>query len=377
MRSLTTLFLISLTVLSKTICPAQFVHPGMLYSKAELDFLKEKIRSKAEPWYPLFGLIQSDDRARPEWEAKPVAHIIRGTYNRPNIGAGNLGHDAQAAYIHALQWALTDDELHARKVIEILNAWSSTLQSVSGDDARLLVGIVGYKFCNAAEIIRHTSPFWKPEDQLSFEKILLDVFYPVIKNYRPDSNGNWYASMIVTTMCMGIFLDNEDLYRGALGYVKTGRTTGAIPNYIYESGQCQENGRDQGHTQLGLGYLADACEIAWKQGEDLYGAFGNRLAIGFEYTARYNLGFGVPYDPVPDIFGNHLNPAVSEKGRGNFRPVYEKVYHHYHNRKGPEMKYTKMVQDKIRPEGYHWGHSSFGTLLYAYLPVFPPGQQTR
>ncbi len=33
------------------------------------------------------------------------------------------------------------------------------------------------------------------------------------------------------------------------------------------------------------------------------------------------------------------------------------------------MKYTKMVIDKIRPEGEHWDHVSWGTLMYANLPV--------
>lgn len=33
--------------------------------------------------------------------------MIRGTYNRPNIEAGDLGHDSQAAYIQAIEWALT------------------------------------------------------------------------------------------------------------------------------------------------------------------------------------------------------------------------------------------------------------------------------
>jgi hypothetical protein len=161
------------------------------------------------------------------------------------------------------------------------------------------------------------------------------------------------------------------MYHGALEYAKNGHSNGAIPNYIHESGQCQESGRDQQHTQLGLGYLADLCEVAWKQGDDLYGAFGNRLAVGFEYTAKYNLGYEVSFQPVPDLFGKNLNPIISEKGRENFRPVYEKIYHHYHDLKGLEMKYTGMVLEKIRPEGFHWDHSSFGTLLYNQLPFFP------
>lgn len=174
--------------------------------------------------------------------------------------------------------------------------------------------------------------------------------------------------MIVTTMCIGIFTDNKDMYKTAVEYAGNGKSNGAILNYINDQGQCQESGRDQGHTQLGLGFLGDVCEVAWKQGDDLYGLGNSRLAVGFEYTAKYNLGFEVPYNPIPDVFGNHRNPTISAKFRGNLRPIYEKVYHHYHDRMGLEMKYTKMVLDKIRPEGFHWDHPSFGTLMYANLP---------
>ena len=375
MRKLAAFIIVLFVLGASDSVQAQLVHPGMLNSKAELDFIKKKIKTGAEPWSSLFKLLQSDNHAKPEWQPKPMADVIRGSYNNPNIGAGDLGNDSQAAYIQALEWALTGKKQYAEKAIEILNAWSWTLKSISGSDMQLLAGITGYKFCNAAEIIRHTSKLWDKKDQLQFGQMLKTVYYPLVRNYKPQANGNWDAAMIATTMCMGIFLDDAAMYNGAIDYVKNGHSNGAIPNYIRESGQCQESGRDQQHTQLGLGYLADLCEVAWKQGDDLYGAFNNRVALGFEYTAGYNLGEEVNYQPVPDLFGKNLYPVISEKGRGNFRPVYEIIYHHYHDRMGLEMKQTKLVLDKIRPEGFHWDHSSFGTLLHSQLPVSPENKK--
>lgn len=351
----------------------QFVHPGMLNNRAELEFIKKKIASGSEPWKTNWELLKANEHAKLDWTPKPLADVIRGSYNKPNIGASDLGNDAQAAYIHSLEWFLSGDIKHAEKAIEIINAWSYTLKSITGSDMKLLAGITGYKFCNAAEIIKYTCNKWKKGDQEQFIKMMMGIYYPLIKKYNPKSNGNWDASMIVTTMCIGIFTENRELYNSAVEYAKTGVTNGAIPNYIYTSGQCQESGRDQGHTQLGLGYVGDYCEVAWKQGDDLYGAFDNRLASGIEYTSKYNLGFEVPYDSVPDAFGHSKHPVISTQSRGSFRPIYEKIYHHYHDAVGLEMKYTKMVLDKIRPEGYHWDHPSFGTLIYAGLPVFPKG----
>ena len=351
----------------------QFVHPGMLVNRAELDFVKAKVRSGEEPWKTSWEKLKADGHAKLTWKAKPRAQVLRGPYNHPNLGADDLGHDAQAAYLHAIEWVLTGDPQHADKAIEIINAWSYTLQTIQGSDQQLLAGIVGFKFCNAAELIKHTSNRWPPAAQYQFKKMMREVFYPLIKSYKPGSNGNWDASMILTTLCIGIFTDDRGMYEDALKYAQTGKSNGAIPNYIAASGQCQESGRDQAHTQLGLGFLGNLCEVAWKQGDDLYGAFDHRVAAGYEYAARYNLNYEVPYNPVPDVFGNHLNKKISNDKRGEFRPVYEMVYHHYHDRMGLEMKYTRMVLDKIRPEGYHWDHPSFSSLLYENLPVFPKG----
>jgi hypothetical protein len=103
--------------------------------------------------------------------------------------------------------------------------------------------------------------------------------------------------------------------------------------------------------------LAAACEVAWKQGVDLYGAADNRLAVGYEYTAKYNLGYDVPCE------GN-----ISAQARGRFQSIYEVIYQHYVYEKGLKMPYTKMVIDKIRPEGGGGEHLSWGTLTFYKRP---------
>ena len=100
---------------------------------------------------------------------------------------------------------------------------------------------------------------------------------------------------------------------------------------------------------MGLGYLGCAAEIGWKQGEDLYGAYDNRLALGFEYTAKYNLGHDVPYAPYRSHKGRYNYPAISAKSRGRFSTIYERVYHHYHDRMGLKMPFVGQVIKKKRP----------------------------
>jgi hypothetical protein len=172
-------------------------------------------------------------------------------------------------------------------------------------------------------------------------------------------------------MAIGVFCDDRELFDRAVDYYRNGTGNGRLTHYVInEAGQCQESGRDQGHTQLGLAALAEACEVAWSQGVDLYGEADNRLLKGFEYTARYNLGGDVPFVAHVDTTGKYRHKAISAKGRGRLRPVYEMVWNHYQNRRGVPAPFTKRAADKIRPEGpgFAADHPGFGTLLFS-LPA--------
>jgi hypothetical protein len=328
-----------------------FTHPGILHSRAELDFVKSKVAEGQTPWKAASEGLRADPISKLDWKPKPAADVVRGPYNNPDIGGTDLMRDAAAAYAHALQRYVTDEKRHADKAIHILNAYATTLKSVGGHDAKLLVGMVGINFVNAAEIIRHTQAGWSDADQRQFEHLLRNLFYPIIKDFYPAANGNWDAAMIQTMLAMGVFLNDRKMFQLAVDYYLNGQGNGAIRHYINDFGECQESGRDQAHTQMGLGYLGCAAEIAWKQGVDLYGAYDNRLALGFEYTAKYNLGHEVRYEPYRSHAGNNNYPAISDKARGRFSSIYERVYHHYHDRMGLEMPFTGQVVEKNRPEG--------------------------
>ena len=54
------------------------------------------------------------------------------------------------------------------KAIEILNDYARTLKSISGHDARHLVGTTGIHFVNAAELVAHSEAGWSAEDREIF-----------------------------------------------------------------------------------------------------------------------------------------------------------------------------------------------------------------
>jgi hypothetical protein len=344
-----------------------FVHPGLLHTQADLDRMRGGVKAGREPWKSGFEKLNRDGQSRADWKLRgPLAVVTREEGNAP--GNPQMVVDGNAAYQNALMWCVTGEEAYAQKSVEILNAWSKTLRKMDGRDVILGAGLNGFKYVNAAELMRYTYPAWKREDVARCEEMFREVVLPPIKDFATFANGNWDAACVVTIMSIAVFCDDRELFDRAVEYFRHGQGNGRLTHYVLnESGQCQESGRDQQHTQLGLGLLAEACEIAWHQGVDLYAEADNRLLKGFEYTAKYNLGFDVPFVPDVDTTGKYRHKEISTEGRGALRPIYEMVWNHYGVRRGLPAPFIKQAVDKLRPEGAAWGgdHPGFGTLLFA------------
>jgi len=93
-----------------------------------------------------------------------ATYQVRGGFTEmgrnPDVHKTETENDANAAYQNALMWAITGNQASADKAKQILNAWSSALTTISGSDRILAAGIYGFKFVNAAEILRYTNAGW-------------------------------------------------------------------------------------------------------------------------------------------------------------------------------------------------------------------------
>ncbi len=315
----------------------RIVHPGVLQTRADLEFMKAKIRAGEEPWKSAWQLWLTGPVASLDFEPKPFTHVIRGAYDAGDKGGVEIQQSADAANNHVMQWYVTGNEAHARKAIEILDAWSGTLADFFENDAMLLAGWTGGQFCNAAEILRATYPAWSPQSQDQFKRMLLTVYVPLLRMFYPEANGNWDAAIMFTLLAIGVFCEDRNLMEAVYRHFRLGLGNSGITRYVYPSGQCEETCRDQGHTQLGLGYMVNTCVIAWNQGVDLFGEADNRLALGIEYTARFNLGENVP------CYGK-----ISEGSRGRFSDIYAMVLQHYRYEKHIEMPYTEKAAQMVK-----------------------------
>ena len=343
-----------------------FIHPGLLQSREDIERMKIAIKDKQEPIYSGFLVFQAHPQSQSSYQMQGPMEMIG---RNPTIGQGAYDADANAAYQNALMWTLTGQQAYADKAIEIVNAWSSKLKVITGRDAVLMAGLGPFKMVNAAEILRYTHSGWSTADIENTEQHFREVIYPVIKDFAPFANGNWDAAAMKTMMAIGVFCNDRAIFERALHYYINGAGNGSLLNYIInEIGQCQESGRDQSHTQLGIAHLGDCAEMAWHQGLNLYAYADNRLLKGFEYTAKYNLGHDVPYVPQLDKTGKYLHQQLSVEGRGRLRAIYEQIYNHYVNRMGLAAPYTQQAAEKIRPEQQGLpgaDHVGFGTLLYS------------
>ncbi|TDO52170.1 alginate lyase [Kribbella sp. VKM Ac-2527] len=366
--------------------PATFTHPGMLHNWGDMNRAKVRVAAGNDPWLSGWNRLIANGHAQSTWQPNPQATIIRGGDGQ---NYGILYNDIHAAYQNALRWRVQGTTAHGDCARNILNAWSGTLTTVTGNADRFLAaGIYGYQFANVAELMRDYPGF----DLARFKTMMLNVFYPLNNQFLLNHNdacitnywANWDLCTMNSILAIGILCDDAAKYDQAVNYFKNGAGNGSIRHaipFVYDSeglAQWQESGRDQGHTVMGVGQMATFCEMAWNQGEDLYGYDGNRFMKGAQYVAKYNLGQDVPFTKY--TWGSGQNCAynehtvISSASRGQLRPVWDIVHYHYTRRRNLSVPYISAMAASVRPEGGggDYGPNSggfdqlgFGTLMYA------------
>jgi hypothetical protein len=368
-------------------------HLGMLHTQADFDRMRAQVNAGAQPWKAGWDRLTANSHAQSTWQPNPQATVYRGSGTPENYGT--LYNDIAAAYQNALRWKISGTTAFGDTARNILNAWSEKLTKLDGNADRFIAsGIYGHEFANAAEIMRGYSGF----DLGRFQNMMRNVFYPLNNDFLVNHNGayltNYWASWdlcnTASVLAIGILCDDQAKIDQAINYFKTGAGMGSILNaipYLHPNGLAQwvESGRDQGHTMLGLGLMADICEMAWNQGQDLYGYSNNRFLQACEYVAKYNLGQEVPFTPYTWVYGapgvwqgSQTFTTVSPDSRGQNRPVWERIYNHYVNRRGLAAPYATAYAARVRPEGGGgdygsdsggYDHLGFGTLTSTRVPV--------
>ncbi|MQY38596.1 hypothetical protein SRB17_66090 [Streptomyces sp. RB17] len=369
--------------------PAAFTHPGMLHNAGDINRAKVRVAAGDDPWLSGWNRLTANSHSASTWTPNPQATIIRGGTGE---NYGILYNDIAAAYQNALRWKVGGTEANAECAAKILNAWSSTLATVTGNADRFLAaGIYGWEFANAAELMRDYDGF----DLAAFQDMMVSVFYPLNDSFLTSHNdacitnywANWDLCTMASVMAIGILCDDGAKYDQAVSYFKTGAGNGSIQHAVpflyanvdgYDLGQWQEFGRDQGHTVMGMGQMGAICEMAWNQGDDLYSYDSRRFMKAAQYVAKYNLGDDVPFTTYTWGSGQtctqQSQTVIGSGSRGQVRPVWAMLHFHYNRRLYLDDKYISAMYYSVAPEGGGGDYGStsggydqlgFGTLMYA------------
>ncbi|MEV6403751.1 alginate lyase family protein [Streptomyces bobili] len=345
--------------------PAAFAHPGVTVSRAQLDFARRQVDAGAQPWKGGYDRMLASRYADLNRVPKPRAIVECGSYSNPNNGCTDEREDAIAAYTQALAWYVTGDARHARKAIELMDAWSAVIKDHTNSNAPLQTGWAGSSWPKAAEIIKYTySGTWAGSGR--FAGMLRDVYLPEVIN-GSNSNGNWELSMMEAAVGISVFLEDKASYDKAMAKFRT-RTAayvylasdGDLPRTVpsqnldtrakivaywqgqstFVNGLSQETCRDFTHTGYGISAIAHIAETSRIQGQDLYGTdVGERLRHALGLHARYQLGTAAP---------SWLCGGSLKLGLG---PVTEVGYNALHNRLGIAMTNTGTLTLQNRPAG--------------------------
>lgn len=340
-----------------------FRHPGLLVTEDDFTRIRAHIKAGEEPWTGWWNKLRAERFATLDTRPFPLPAVYRADGSKNALYV-----DIWRAWTLTLRWKLSDpqDNRYADKAVEFLDAWANTLKeigtvppgSTAHDDHTfiLMAGMQGHQLAQIGEILR-TYPGWAPESVKRFQEMLLEVFGSIsswfLSEGRIGSHANWDMASLVGAMAIGIFCDQPDLYRLACDcYAGNNRGklrtfgNGSIVHGVYfmhpgHFGQWEESGRDQGHATLGMSLGGDLLEMAWNQGDDLYGLYNNRFLAGAEYVARSNLldENGKTY-PMP--FAREHNPSQPHtslwtevnQSFQHGRNAWEPIYNHYVNRMG-------------------------------------------
>ena len=374
------------------------VHSGGLHTAEDFIRIKAKIAANAEPWVSGWNKLIANSHAQTSYVAAPVVKLVRGGRSAEEPDPDNYSrafNDAAAAYQLALRWKISGESQYAQAAVNILNAWASTCEKISGDSNTALAGgIYGYQFAVAAELLRDYEG-WTQQDFVAYKQWMLKVFYSLNMAFLTTHWGtcdshywaNWDLANLASVMAIGILTDNRSMYNYAVNYLQRGRGNGnwfkAI-NYVFEGensglAQLQESGRDQGHSTLVIALLGTICQLAWTQGDDFYGFDDNRFLKACEYSAKYNVArLNVPFQEYIRRWSHdcrtETHTQISEAGRGTARPMWSAPFYHYTKVKNLTAKFTGLGVQSTFPEGGggdYGGNSGgydqlgFGTLLYA------------
>lgn len=370
----------------------ELIHPGGMQTQEALTLVREMVAEGVEPWRSAWEELERTD-AMKNYRPDPRRNITISQQS-------NYQRDGHAAYVLAVKWAVSGDIEYAETARRVIDAWVETSRTFDDFSTRpLRNGIASIQMANAAEILAtafNGSAGWPQADIERAQDWFRTYIDPTITT-GPRRSSNFGTSALAGSIAIAIFLDDREKFNDAVfayqfGFQNTDDGCSHVTDYIWHpSGQSSESGRDQIHTEGGIGHLVETALMARNQGVDLVSFADYRLVAGMEYTAAYNLGNEVTFlRPLPDecdVYPESHNNAISPEGRFEFAPVWEMANTLFSDFNIPHPFTSEVVNSegftyypdrtpggRYRPESTNSDNPGMGTLLYSAPGTLTPQQ---
>lgn len=326
-------------IIAPAIKAQQFIHPGLPFSKSDLDLLRENI--KKEPWLSAYNRFKSDYRSL-------LTYGMRGPFievgRSPDMNRNAWQTDMMAIHHLAFMWIFTGDEAYAKKATDMLDAWAVTNTVWGGSENMLDMGDYAPYYITGADILRGTYPGWTAANTAHVKKYFANVYWPASWVPGPLRDHNKGALQLAVALGVAAFCDDTLRWNQALDVYRMDGG-GGLRNSL-ANGEVADAGRDD-HWYVQAGALMWGAEIAWKQGVDLYAEMDNRLlAIGELYNHYAINNTGLEFIPLGGYSTYYTNWGIPTGARHQdaFNNLIQAAYS---LRKGIPTPYTDSMRTLV------------------------------
>ncbi|CAL9525013.1 hypothetical protein SUDANB145_03905 [Streptomyces sp. enrichment culture] len=363
---------------------AEFTHPGVLVSRAQLDTVRKNTTAGRQPWLSAYLAMRDSTYGSYRHRARPFTTVHCPAGKKAGRGCEEEREDAIAAYTQALLFSVTGKRPHAEKARQIMDAWSGKLKEHTGENAGLQAGWTASTWARAAELVRHTPGAGWPDDRVRrFEDMLRTAHLPRLTKKAPDRDG--HQDLIATdgAISAAVFLNDHQTFDhalrrfrdrvpayfylekdGELPFTPAGSSIATRERLVsywhqqktYKDGVTQETCRDFAHVGHSIAATAHIAETAWHQGVDLYAEVKDRLKAALALHARQQRA-----DTAPAwLCGGEVER--------NLGPGLEVALNHLENRLDVPVPAAHKLAAGTRPAGTDDLFVSWETLTHARNP---------
>jgi hypothetical protein len=362
-----------------------FTHPGVFNSQAELARIRARknvqpikdayeqelleVRAACGPCFNPNGLPNFDmpKLASRDYPYQALATVTVGNGTDPNdTSKQRWRDDARAAYANALKWVVSGDSRNAQRSMAIMNAWATTLKSVvspgGADEGQVALDCAWVTpiFAATAEILRYfdnagNPSGWSNADFAATQRLLIYLADKAKQSSYQETNQG--ASAILAQLAAAVVTDDRTRYREGVQAWKA-----LQPRSFFNSNGANTDlmNRDCGHAQYQLIATAQAAEIDYQQGGNLYDLLVGTEAKPRLLQAHELFSFMLQGNSIGTVLYEGAQRTPHSCGVGEGFRGYEMALNHYTKRRTfsitnqETLGGTKNLSDYVlsaRPDG--------------------------